>query len=133
MENKRTGSYFGMGAVSLTVVIVVLAIACFAVLTFVSADSDYKLAVRTATSVKEYYAADSEAVRIAAGLYSSMNEGTLSSGKDGSVDIFTQNGETCAAYKVDIDANRCIDIIIQLNSDAVTTVKWQTVTAATQQ
>lgn len=58
MKTKSFKTFIGMGAISLAVVLIVLTITCFAVLTYVSADSEYKLSEKSSASVNDYYRAD---------------------------------------------------------------------------
>ena len=58
---KRLNYFIGMAAIALAVILIVLTIACFAVLTYVSADSEYKLSEKSLASVNGYYQADSSA------------------------------------------------------------------------
>ena len=58
MKEKSLKSFIGMSAISLAVILIVLAIACFAVLTYVSADSEYKLSEKSSAAVDDYYRAD---------------------------------------------------------------------------
>ena len=52
----------GVGSASIIVIFVLLCLACFGVLSFVSARADLRLATQTAQSVKSYYEADSRAI-----------------------------------------------------------------------
>lgn len=58
---KDMKSFVGIGAISLAVILIVLTMTCFSILTFVSADSEYKLSEKAATAVENYYQADAEA------------------------------------------------------------------------
>lgn len=58
---KDMKSFMGIGAISLAVILIVLTMTCFSVLTFVSADSEYKLSEKAAAAVESYYQADAEA------------------------------------------------------------------------
>ena len=52
----------GVGSASIIVIFVLLCLACFGVLSFVSARADLRLATQTAKSVTSYYEADSRAI-----------------------------------------------------------------------
>lgn len=58
---KEMKTFMGIGAISLAVILIVLTMTCFSILTFVSADSEYKLSEKAATAAENYYQADAEA------------------------------------------------------------------------
>lgn len=58
-ENGRT--YLGTGVASVLIALIVLVIACFAALTYISADSKMELSQKSKTYCDNYYAAESEA------------------------------------------------------------------------
>lgn len=58
MMQKPFRSLLGSAAVSLAVILTVLAITCFAVLTFLSANNEYQLSRKSAETVTRYYQAD---------------------------------------------------------------------------
>ena len=59
--NIKGGFKVSTGVSSLLMIFVVLALTTFSVLGFVTANSDYKLAVKTAQGVTQYYDADMDA------------------------------------------------------------------------
>lgn len=64
----------GLGIVTITVVLLVITLACFAMLTVSSARADYTLSQRNADTVAEYYAADAQAVEDVATFLQSEKE-----------------------------------------------------------
>ena len=66
MNEKRHGPVFGFGGITLLTVLLVLALTMFAVLTLSSAQADLRLTEKNSRAVCEYYAADTQAVRLQA-------------------------------------------------------------------
>ena len=77
MREKSLRSFVGMGAVSLAVILIILTITCFAVLTYVSADSEYKLSEKSKNAVTQYYAADAKANEILSEISNSIKNEKL--------------------------------------------------------
>ena len=71
--NKKGGFKVSIGVSSLLMILVVLALTIFAVLSYVTADSDYKLTQKTASGVTAYYDADSKAEEILAEIDSALS------------------------------------------------------------
>ncbi len=61
MQNERKSSGINIGSASIIMVFSVLCLTVFAVLSLVTANSEYELAVRSADVVKNYYSADASA------------------------------------------------------------------------
>ena len=132
MKNDSASPFLGMGAISLSVVIVVLAIACFSVLTFVSANSDYKLSVKSANAVKEYYAADCEAIEILSDVKAYVSQDKLEEREEISpYFIVYENGNTYVCYNVNISESKYIDVKLKINPNGTIDIeKWQTMSTA---
>ena len=85
MKKRTFHSFMGISAVSLAIVLIILTITCFAVLTFISADSEYRLSEQGARSVKEYYHADAVASEVLATIFAAENRKNIQ-------DILTKKG-----------------------------------------
>lgn len=70
---KKFSSGMNVGSSSILVIFVLLCLVCFAALSFLSANSDYKLSLQTAERTTKYYEANSKAE-----LYLANIEGLLS-------------------------------------------------------
>lgn len=66
--SKKSGG-FSFGAISALTALLVLALACFSMLSFLTAKNDLALSEKTAQSVTDYYAADLKAQQKAAQAY----------------------------------------------------------------
>lgn len=75
MQSERKSSGINIGSASIIMVFAVLCLTVFAVLSFITANSEYKLAVKSANSVKDYYAADTAASEVVASI-STMADAT---------------------------------------------------------
>ena len=63
IKPKAGQSAMAIGAPSIIMIFVVLCLTCFAALSFVSANADFRLAERTAKNTADYYAAHAQAQR----------------------------------------------------------------------
>lgn len=61
--NKGKGLHLNIGAASIILIMLVFALCTFAALSIKASNSEYKLAEKTARSVREYYEAEAEAYR----------------------------------------------------------------------
>lgn len=61
MQNERKSSGINIGSASIIMVFSVLCLTVFAVLSLITANSEYKLAVKSTDVIKNYYAADTAA------------------------------------------------------------------------
>lgn len=61
-QNERKSSGINIGSASIIMVFSVLCLTIFAVLTFLTANNEYKLAEKSALNMQTYYAADAGAV-----------------------------------------------------------------------
>jgi len=105
----------GTGVSSLLVIFAILCITVFAVLSVSSASADSALSEKTAVSVKEYYAADSEAEKI------------LSEIRSGNIpDNVTCEGDTYK-YVCHINDTRELRVEVTVNGSDYLIERWQTV------
>lgn len=109
MEEKK-GFSINVGASSIILILLVLSLSIFAALSIKASNNEYKLALKTAQSVQEYYEADAKAL------------GLL--GKEGAVDgtIF---------YEVPVNENSSIQVSATVDLDGSYTIqKWKLVNNA---
>lgn len=106
MEEKK-GLSINVGASSIILILLVLSLSVFAVLSIKASNNEYKLAMKTARSVQEYYEADARAL------------GLL--GEEGAMDgtIF---------YEVPVNENAVIQVSAAVDLDGSYTIhKWKLV------
>jgi uncharacterized protein (UPF0333 family) len=119
-----------MGVVSLSVILVVLTIAAFALLTYVSANSDYKLSVKAAENVTAYYAAETAANRT---LETAATIIGTAGWQDKLADMGCTVSDTTAGYTISfsqpVDAHKTLEVTVRAESDHLLVLRWQTVTA----
>lgn len=109
MEEKK-GFSINVGASSIILILLVLSLSIFAALSIKASNNEYKLALKTAQSVQEYYEADAKAL------------GLL--GKEGAVDgtIF---------YEVPVNENSSIQVSATVDLDGSYTIqRWKLVNNA---
>lgn len=127
-ENKSSGG-INIGGASVIMVFAVLCLTVFAVLTLLSANSERKLAVKTAESQKDYYAAETALTKTAGEIsYLAQTKGTAAVSaylsKNGYT--YTQNGsEYIVKMSRTIDDSRRLDqtVTVSAGSAAVTSLK----------
>ena len=94
MQNERKSSGINIGSASIIMVFAVLCLTVFSVLSFVTANSEYKLAIKSADSVKAYYIADTKATEKVANIEKIVN------GKNGSFAEISKELTDCG-YEVE--------------------------------
>ena len=110
-ESRRTSRASGIniGSASIIMVFAVLALTVFAVLSFVTAQNERKLAEKAKQSAISYYAADSEAAR------------TLNSFlADGYLPDFAET----YSYTVDIDDKQQLCVLLADTDDGIAVREW---------
>lgn len=75
MQNERKSSGINIGSASIIMVFSVLCLTVFAVLSLITANSEYKLAVKSTDVIKNYYAADNAATEKLAVLKDTFDDG----------------------------------------------------------
>lgn len=128
MREKSLRSFVGMGAVSLAVILIILTITCFAVLTYVSADSEYKLSEKSKNAVTQYYAADAKANEILSEISNSIKNGKLQDfiAKKG-YNVTTAQGQEIIAFQVPVTKGKTLQVEAAFSAyDRVTILKWET-------
>lgn len=116
---RREFSPPAVGGSSLLVIFAVLCLTVFAMLCLATVSADRRLSQRSAQSVAEYYAADTEAETILAALRAgSVPEGVA------------RQGDTYA-YAVPLSDSRELRVEVRLTAEGDCTVlRWQTVSTA---
>jgi hypothetical protein len=105
-EKKQMG--LNIGSASIIMLFSVLCLTVLASLSMLSANSQWRLANRSAAAVSAYYAADTQAARI----YNSISTG----GAGADVNRYEdENGDTYASYEVPIDDNQTLAVIVRLS------------------
>ncbi|MEG0829480.1 MAG: hypothetical protein RSD88_03640 [Anaerovoracaceae bacterium] len=94
MSSKKQGFFLGMGVISLVVVLIILTISCFAILTYISADTEYQLSQKTKASVDGFYKADSEANLKMAEISREIKKGKLNQLVEEKRYVVTSKGNT---------------------------------------
>ena len=133
MKSKSAGSnaYAAMGAISLSVMLVVLTIAAFAVLTYISADSDYKLSVKAAQSVTERYAAETAANRTLASVADIIGTAGWRDALSGmGCAASYANGTYTISFSQPVNAQKTLKITVYAtDKDHFEILEWQTATS----
>ena len=107
---EKTGSPVGVGALTVLTVLLVLSLAVFAALTFTTARSDLALSRTNADTVSAYYAADTEAARMA--------------------EAFARSGEGELVAELPVNEAQRLRIHLAREADgSVSVLEWKTVPA----
>lgn len=128
MRGKGLRSFVGMGAVSLAVILIILTITCFAVLTYVSADSEYKLSEKSQKSVTEYYRADAKANEILSEISTAIKNRKVQDfiAKKG-YNVTNSDGQQIFAFQVPVSKGKELRVEAAFSAfDHMTILKWET-------
>lgn len=128
-QNERKSSGINIGSASIIMVFSVLCLTIFAVLTFVTANNEFKLAEKSSNAIKTYYEADTRAV---------MTEGkikeALARGAQVEIDGVTVTVEDDGyhfKYAETVDENQELQVELCYNGlrsdmpNALETIKWE--------
>ncbi len=126
MRGKVTGStaYAGMGAVSLSVILVVL-------LTYISANADYELSEKAAQSVTERYDVETAANRTIQAVGDIIGTaGWRDALSDMGCAVSYANGAYTVSFSQPISAHKTLEVTVYATDpDHFEILKWQTVTS----
>lgn len=115
MNKERRFSPPVTGGISLLVAFAVLCLTVFALLALTTVKAQSRLADASLEAVKDYYAADSEALRILALLRS----GEMPDGVAVSDDIY--------AYSCPVSESQRLEVEVQISGEGYTILRWQAV------
>ena len=126
MAEKKTPK-ISIGITSMTVILCVLCLTVFSVLTLSTALSERDFAEKRATVTKEYYAAETEAIKL-------VNETKTALAKGEDMQAFAeQNGivaeENVFRFQKTIDDGQELDVVLRL-TDRVDIEVWKVVSTA---
>ncbi|MBQ9707816.1 MAG: hypothetical protein IJV66_01365 [Firmicutes bacterium] len=126
-ENGRT--YLGTGVASVLIALIVLVIACFAALTYLSADSKMELSEKSKVYCDNYYAAETAASKLLDGIISGSAEPEDSSGvksiyntDSGKVTV-TKSGNY-VTFKIAINENQSLNVEADVKDDKARITTW---------
>ena len=118
----------GYGGATLVMLFSVLCMTVFAVLALSSARSQLRLSERYAESVSDYYAADSEAVRVVESLTKSEDlDRELDRLRNEGLDIseeYAVNGILLIDFSCPVRDPLCLDVQLARENDGWTILKW---------
>ena len=127
-QNERKSSGINIGSASIIMVFSVLCLTIFAVLTFITANNEYKLAVKSSDAVKTYYEADTRAV---------ITEGkireNIANGKTDAIEGVTVNDQADGrhyTYAQTMDDNQELQVELLYAGGELKTLKWELVNVA---
>lgn len=144
-NDKRIISGMNVGSSSILVTFVLLCLVTFAALSYVSANSDYKLSLETSNRSKAYYEANTKAELKLAEIEETLskNKKNFTSKKDyfSAIDSLFRNDESVICYNIDSDVFlsynvqiseiQKLNVVLKVNypegesSTFFTVVKWQ--------
>lgn len=130
IAEKKSRSALGVGVITLVTILVVLLLASFAVLSLVSAQSNYHLSQMAVTQDEAYYAADSEATlwyaeldAFAATLVGESDSFAVQLSQAGYTVETTSAGELRVLHSVTMNENRSLMVTVAVNDDTTTTIR----------
>ena len=134
-EQNRKASGMNIGSASIIMVFSVLCLTIFAVLSFITANNEYKLSIKSSDAVKTYYAADTNAVVTEAKIREKL--ASASSFKDAEkllvdLDVEVENAADGSriSYSETVDENQEIQVILFFDGETLKTEQWKLVNVA---
>ena len=110
-NRRRRGSGMNVGSASLVMVFSVLCLTIFAVMSAVTAYSEWNLAKKSADAATAYYAADSRAAEIFDTVSSSYDGSfKVPQGVNGAVEIV--DGQESLSYRVEVNENQELCVLL---------------------
>lgn len=136
-QNERRTSGINIGSASIIMVFSVLCLTIFAVLTFITANNEYKLANKSADYVKAYYDADTRAVITEGKIREIIAENGSIAGAAEAVNnadlgvTATLDGDGCRfVYAQTQDENQELQVELLYTGGELRTLKWELVNVA---
>lgn len=122
MKQRRI-TVMNIGSACFITVFAVLCLTVFAVLSAVTAGNEWRLARRTAESVKAYYDAERYAVEVMNDVCSKYN-GEFVSPKDVNADVWVSDECEYLSYSVPIDDLRKISVVLRCEDEQIKIEHW---------
>jgi len=127
-QNERKSSGINIGSASIIMVFAVLCLTVFAVLTFITANNEYKLAEKSADSIRTYYEADTKAVITEGKIRESIANGDEDIA---GVIVTTESDGRHYEYAETVDDNQIIEVELLYADGELKTLKWELKSIAT--
>ncbi len=125
MSYKSGGSSVGVGISSILMIFVALCLTIFAVLSFLSARADYKLAKMTADAATAYYEADTKAERIYGALASASGDELQKAAEQSGASLSPSPDGTRVSYDVAVDERRTLHVELLLTKEGLVRTVWK--------
>jgi len=129
MSRKKDGGAH-VGAASLVLIFIVLCLTVFAVLTFVSAKAEKKLADKAAAAVSAYYVADGRGEDMLSSCRQYLTQGhdaaSLSKwAQTAGYTVKEQNGRYYISHAETIDDRQELQIVLAASNNRLEVLRWQ--------
>lgn len=127
MKSKGIGSLTGTGAAALAVILIVLTMSCFAVLTFLSSDSEYQMSRKSQAAVDSYYQTDAEASEIMEDISISLKKENFRDfiSKKG-YNVTTDHGDYIVSFQVPAENSQVLHVKAVFSSTGKAEIlQWQ--------
>lgn len=134
-QNTRQSSGINIGSASIIMVFSVLCLTVFAVLTFVTANNEYKLSAKSADQVKAYYAADESATETMAQIENIVKTtnsyGLITNEVSGlGVTTETSGGNLILSYTEKMDDYQELHVKLLFDGSKLSVKQWKLVNTA---
>ena len=124
---KQNTRGVGVGTISLVMIFAILCLTVFAMLTLSSSNAEKILADKTSGFVKNYYEADSRAMKIRALVFDSYMGGSLPESLDGVEITYERDGDfVFASYSCEVDDVQDLIVRLRLGQNNDTVLEWRT-------
>lgn len=134
-QNTRQSSGINIGSASVIMVFSVLCLTVFAVLTFVTANNEYKLSTKSADQVKAYYAADESATETMSqieNIVKTTNSYGLITNEVSSLGVTTEtsDGNLILSYTEKMDDYQELHVKLLFDGSKISVKQWKLVNTA---
>ena len=128
-SRQERKTYLGAGVASVLITMIVLLIACFAALTFLSARSEMKLSQKSETYCTDYYQAETLAVEILTDFFEEKAE--ITEDKEGNLvynsahgDIVIHRENSGLRFTVPINQKQGLRVAANISAEGIDISQW---------
>ncbi|MDO4544618.1 MAG: hypothetical protein Q4C25_00530 [Bacillota bacterium] len=130
-EKKQGRSYLGTGITSILIALIILMLACFAALTYVSAGSQMKLSEKSEAYCSSYYDAETTACEVISWIFAEKikiiedKSEEITYNNDTSSDIVIYNAGDSFTFDVPVNKRQQLSVEVDVSGTSAEILKWQ--------
>lgn len=123
MQNERKSSGINIGSASIIMVFSVLCLTVFAVLSLITANSEYKLAVKSTDVIRNYYAADTAATEKLAVISEASD--AQSKAEELGIDCENDGGALLLSFEEKVTDTQALSVKVTYGAGAFSVNEWK--------